>query len=196
MKGSDWKFPRERQLSLTFLPLTNYLGTKKQGTLLHIAYKVLYSCGQWKVLKKHSLEIGLVKVKGTDWKFPRERKLFLTFLPLANYLGTKKQGTLLHIAYKVLYSCGQWKVLKKHSLEIGLVRWPSFALWTRTTRPKRHWPRGIFSSMIKTKSSSFRSRQTENYIRRSVRSEGNSAASASKRHVNCTDLVWKRNLEA
>ena len=145
-------------------------------------------------------------MKGTDWKFPRERQLSLTFLPLTNYLGTKKQGTLLHIAYKVLYSCGQWKVLEKHSLEIGLVRWPSFALWTRTTRPKRHWPWGIFSSMIKTKSSSFRSRQTENYIRHSVRSEGIPAASASKRHqqgielvsndVDCTDLVWKRNLEA
>ena len=39
------KVPRQRQLSLTFPPLTNYLGTK-QGSLLHIAYKVRYSCGQ------------------------------------------------------------------------------------------------------------------------------------------------------
>ena len=92
------------------------------------------------------------------------------------------------------------------SLEISLVRWPllvlttadrtwpSFPLWTRTTRPKRHWPQGIFSSMIKTKSSSFRSRQKENHlwhfcnVRRYSRSQRLQKTSA--RYWTCLQRRW------
>lgn len=82
-------------------------------------------------------------MKGTDSKGPEGTATVLNISAPNKLLRNKKQGRLLHLNFDT--HADNEKFSKKHSLEIGLVRWPflvlipahrtwpSFALWTRTT---------------------------------------------------------------
>lgn len=55
MKGTDRKGPEGITTVLNISAPNKLLGNKKQGRLLHIAYKFQYLCGQGKVLRETQL---------------------------------------------------------------------------------------------------------------------------------------------